>query len=166
MFHGTLKISMIGLGQEDEIEEIILRPAIWWHDTVYHEADHCMKWPHSFNVRFFLNLGRPRVLSSLRNCTWCIVSFNLPWKLSISLEKCLKITFYGLGKKNNNNNLFLCVFITLYIDFNKLKRFVNFVVKSVTTDPVIHVFNGEYCNWVFGKLSHHRKTRQHQIRIE
>ena len=31
---------MIGLGQEDEIEEITLRSEIWWHDTVYHEADH------------------------------------------------------------------------------------------------------------------------------
>ena len=27
-FHGTLKFSMIGVGQEDEIEEITLRPEI------------------------------------------------------------------------------------------------------------------------------------------
>ena len=44
---------MIGLGQEDEIEEITLRLEIWWHDAVYHEADHCMKWPLSSNVRIF-----------------------------------------------------------------------------------------------------------------
>ena len=31
---------MIGLGQEDEIEEITLRSEIWWHDIVYREADH------------------------------------------------------------------------------------------------------------------------------
>ena len=34
---------MIGLGQEEEIKEITLRPEIWWHDAVYHEEDHCMK---------------------------------------------------------------------------------------------------------------------------
>ena len=62
-FHGTLKFSMIGLGQEDEIEEITLQSEIWWHDAVYHEADHCMKWPHSADVFAFSDLGRPRVLS-------------------------------------------------------------------------------------------------------
>ena len=45
--------SMIGLGQEDEIEEITLRPEIWWHDVVHHEADHCMKWPYSASVCIF-----------------------------------------------------------------------------------------------------------------
>ena len=42
---------MIGLGHE--IEEITLRPEIWWHDAVYHEVDHCKKWTHSANVRIF-----------------------------------------------------------------------------------------------------------------
>ena len=54
---------MIGLGQEDEIEEITLRPEIWWHDAVYHETDDCMKWLHSFNVCIFFYLGQLRVLS-------------------------------------------------------------------------------------------------------
>ena len=44
---------MIGLDQEDEIKEITLQPEIWWHDAVYHEADHCMKQPYSANVRIF-----------------------------------------------------------------------------------------------------------------
>ena len=44
---------MLPLGQEDKIEEIILRPAIWWYDVVYQEVNHCMKWPHSANVRIF-----------------------------------------------------------------------------------------------------------------
>ena len=48
-FHGTLKISIIGLGQEDETEKITLRHEIWWHDE-----DHCMKWSHSADVRIFL----------------------------------------------------------------------------------------------------------------
>ena len=48
-----LKFSIIGLGQEDTIEEITSRPEIWWHDVVYHEGDHCMKWPHSANVHIF-----------------------------------------------------------------------------------------------------------------
>ena len=43
------------LGQEDEIGEITLQPEIWCHDTVYHEMDHCMKWPHSTDVRIFLS---------------------------------------------------------------------------------------------------------------
>ena len=46
---------MKGLGQKDEIEEITLRPEIWWHDAVYHEADHCMKWPHSADVHIFFS---------------------------------------------------------------------------------------------------------------
>ena len=44
---------MIGLGQEDEIEESTLRPEIWWDDVIYHEVDHCMKWPHSANIHIF-----------------------------------------------------------------------------------------------------------------
>ena len=39
----NFKISWLALSQEDEIEEIRLRPEIWWHDAVYHEADLCMK---------------------------------------------------------------------------------------------------------------------------
>ena len=54
----ALKFTMIGLGQEDEIE-ITLRPEIWWHDAGYHEVDHCMKWPHPANVRIFWS--RPAV---------------------------------------------------------------------------------------------------------
>ena len=38
---------MIGLGREDEIEEILLRPEIWWYDVVNHEVDHFMKWQYS-----------------------------------------------------------------------------------------------------------------------
>ena len=52
-FHGTLKFSMIGLDQEDETEEITLWPDIWWHDAVYHKADHCMNWPQSAYVHIF-----------------------------------------------------------------------------------------------------------------
>ena len=50
-----LKMAMLGqfLVQEDAIEEITIRPEIWWHDGVYHEGEHCMKWPHSANVCLF-----------------------------------------------------------------------------------------------------------------
>ena len=58
-FHKTLKIFMIGLGQEDEIVEITLQSEIWWHDVICHEVGHCMKWPHSSNVRI---LSWPRAL--------------------------------------------------------------------------------------------------------
>ena len=46
---------MIGLVQKDEIEEITLRPEIWWHDVLYHEVDYYMKWPNSADVRIFLS---------------------------------------------------------------------------------------------------------------
>ena len=46
-----------------KLGEITLRTEIWWHDVVYHEADHCMKWPDSADFRIFFYLGRPSVLS-------------------------------------------------------------------------------------------------------
>ena len=49
----SMKFSMIGLGQEDEIEEITLRPEVWWHDVVSHEVDDCWKWSHSAIVLIF-----------------------------------------------------------------------------------------------------------------
>ena len=60
-FHGTLTFSMLGLDQVWGMmthigicEEITLWPRIWWHDAMYHEADHYLKWPHSANVGIFL----------------------------------------------------------------------------------------------------------------
>ena len=44
---------MIGIGKVDEIEEITLRPEIWWHDAVCHNVDHRMKWPHLVDVHIF-----------------------------------------------------------------------------------------------------------------
>ena len=38
---------MLGLGQEDGVEDMILQPEIWWHNAVYHEADHSMKYSHT-----------------------------------------------------------------------------------------------------------------------
>ena len=35
------------------IKEITLRLEFWWHDAVYHEADHYMEWPRSANVHIF-----------------------------------------------------------------------------------------------------------------
>ena len=58
--HVPWKFSKIGLVQEDEIEEITLRPEILWHDAVYHEA----VWNGHTQLMFaFSDLGRPRVLS-------------------------------------------------------------------------------------------------------
>ena len=52
---------MIGLGQEDEIKEILLGPEIWCHDAVYHEA--ITVWRGHTQLMFtFSGLGRPRVL--------------------------------------------------------------------------------------------------------
>ena len=62
------------LGQEDEIEEITLWPEIWWH-----EADHCMKWPHSPNVRSFWSRPAKGVVVLWTSCEilflhteWCL----------------------------------------------------------------------------------------------
>ena len=68
-FHGTLKFYMVTLGHEEEIEEIWI-----FLDAVHHEADHCMKWPHSANVRICWSRPAegvvvPRTLCSLMNDT-------------------------------------------------------------------------------------------------
>ena len=62
-FHRTFKFSMISLDQVwgmvthvthiRKCEEITSWPENWWHDTMYHEADHHLKWPRSTNVRIF-----------------------------------------------------------------------------------------------------------------
>ena len=70
---------------------------------------------------------------------------NLPWKLAM-----LQNDFLWAWKIMAPETFFLCI---LQIDFNWLKRFDNFVIKSVS---VIHVFHCEYCNLVYGKLFYHR----------
>ena len=77
---------MIDFDLEDEIEELTLRPEIWWHDAVYHETDHCVKWPHSANV-CISDLGRPRVLSFSER----LVSFGKQLVNSCSLSECPSI---------------------------------------------------------------------------
>ena len=64
----NLKFSMIGLDQDSDpyyirkCEKVTARPEILWHDAIYREADHYLKWLRSANVRIFY-IGRPRVLS-------------------------------------------------------------------------------------------------------
>ena len=60
VFHGSLAFSMIGLDQVwgiklilGNVRKITLWPGIWWHDAMYHEADHYFKWPRSANVHIF-----------------------------------------------------------------------------------------------------------------
>ena len=87
--------------------------------------------------------------------------FNPPWKSAIFLEKCLKMTFYGLEKLWPQKPITLysvCVFFVrfVYLILIHCSRFDNFVIKYVPTDPVIHVFHGEYCTLLYGKLFYHR----------
>ena len=56
-FHGTLKFTMTGLHQVwgmmthiRKCEEITLWLENWWHDAIYHEGDHSLKWPCFGNV--------------------------------------------------------------------------------------------------------------------
>ena len=58
---------MLGLGQVrgmmthiGKCEEIRLKPKIWCHDAIYHEADHYRKWTHSMFA--FSDLDRPMLL--------------------------------------------------------------------------------------------------------
>ena len=78
-FHGTLKFMMIGLHQVwgmmthiRKCEEITLWLDIWWHDAIYHEGDHSLKWPCSDNHTMFAfsDLGRLRVQSFSKCLVW------------------------------------------------------------------------------------------------
>ena len=62
------------MGQEDEIEEITLRPEIWRHDVIYHEADHCMKWPHSANVHVFWSRPAEVAVVLWTSCIICAIA--------------------------------------------------------------------------------------------
>ena len=75
-FHGTFKFSMIGWGQEYEIEEITLRPEICWHDADYHEVDQCMKWPHSANFCTFWSLPAEGAVILWKSCWFFVVIAN------------------------------------------------------------------------------------------
>ena len=66
-----------------------------------------------------------------------------------------------MGMENNvpnlqKPNLFVSCCTFYIFEFNRLKGFNNFVFKSVTTDPVICVFHGEYCSLMYGKFFYHR----------
>ena len=68
-FHGILKFFLKGLGQQDETEEITLRPEILWHYAVYHEANHCIT-----QLMFaFSDLGRARVQSFSERLVFLVV---------------------------------------------------------------------------------------------
>ena len=109
---------MIGLGQEDEIEEITLQPEIWRHDTVYHEADHCMKSPHSANVRIlwsWLAKGAVVLWTSCLNYSWLhpilvfCMSFVKIW---------MQVALNGI-EKDNNNTIFLLTWINISPSMDK-----------------------------------------------
>ena len=59
-------------------------------------------------------------LTSVLKIAWI---FNLPWKLTIFLEKCLKITVMGLKNNGSRNLICLCVCFFMQfctVDFDKL----------------------------------------------
>ena len=75
------------------------------------------------------------------------------YKTSPILTQIGRFRTIGQSQLSNLSDL-PCLFCTF--DFNKLKRFDNFIIKSVTTDAVIRVFHVEYRNLVHGKLFCHR----------
>ena len=54
------------------------------------------------------DLEKCLILTSVLKSAWF---FNLPWKLAISLEKCLKITIMGLKNNDPRNLICLCFFM-------------------------------------------------------
>ena len=72
------------LGPGRWIEEITLRPEIWWHDAD-HEADHCMKCPHSANVRiFWFQPAEGAVVLRTSCCRW----YYAMWESYYHTENC------------------------------------------------------------------------------
>ena len=63
--------------------------------------------------------------------------------MAIFIEKWWEMTFHGFEKylHQKPNNLFVVFYAFFKFNFSKLKRFDNFVIKSVTTDPGIDVFS-------------------------
>ena len=53
-----------------------------------------------------------------------------------------------MGLKNNGSTNLICLFVFYacrkLLDFDKSMGFGDFIIKSLVTDPIIHVFNGEY----------------------
>ena len=110
-----------------------------WPDSVVHGYWVC-HWPMAY-------LWFSQTLKSIWIwlLSWKVLDFfNLPWKLVIILKKCLKITFDGL-ENNGPRNLIICLCMCFYafctFDFNELRGFGNFVIKSPITTGVFHMAN-------------------------
>ena len=98
-------------------EEITLWPEILWHDAMYHEADHYLKWPCSANVRILWSQPPEGAVILWMSCFNCcnqfphcdahsflsygglvrhIASeFNLPWLKSALIWCCNSTTPYN-----------------------------------------------------------------------
>ena len=95
-------------------------------------------------------------LTAVLKSAW---SFNLPEKLAIFLEKCMKMTFMVLKNNGPRNLICLCVF---YASHKEIKWFCH---------QICHYWYGYLCfpwwtcNFVFGKffLSHSNAFTIHQI---
>ena len=87
-----VQFSVIGLGQEDEIEEITLCLEVWWHDAVYHEVDYCMKWPSSANIRIFWSWPADDAVIFWTSC-WYLTVFYFTRCLFFALVSLLKSQF-------------------------------------------------------------------------
>ena len=94
-------------------------------------------WPissRSFSHDFAMKLMVPTDLEKCLNLTSVLKSGNFPWKL----------LFMGLTSNGPRNFMCLCTFQAFCtFDFNKLRGFDNFVIKSpITTYPVIGIKHG------------------------
>ena len=79
-----------------EIEEITLRPEIWWHDAVYHQLAHCMKWTHLVNIHIFWSRPAEGALVLWTSCYFSMFLLSTLWWPNIWP----KTSFLGLFEKH------------------------------------------------------------------
>ena len=110
MVGNFLRVPRIGFGQGDEIEEMTLRPENWWHDPVYHDADHCMKWPHLANIRIFWSMPVEGAVVLWTSCSFLFVraSFGFPFVAETVVSmfdhlSSLSSTYYWFEYFHENN---------------------------------------------------------------
>ena len=74
-------------------KEITLWPEIWWHDAVYHEVDHYLKWLRSANVRIFWSRPAEGAVILWTSCVVWIWRISSKW-YPVSLMRLIKDYWY------------------------------------------------------------------------
>ena len=107
---------------------------------------------HKISLSLSVNAWFPQTLKSA--WIWLLSGKVLDFSICLenwqfSLESAWKWLFMGLKNNSPRNLSRLCVFyVFCTLDFKELRGFNNFLINfPITTDPVSHVFHGEYCKY-------------------